>query len=410
MNPAATAFDPSPAGGRQRILALDAVRGVAVAGIVPMNVIAFAMPAAAYVSPRVYGGADNIDLAGWLAVFLLVEDKFRALFALLFGAGVAILLERGGARPLAGHHARMAVLFAIGLAHATLIASNDILRVYAVGGLLLPLVLGWPVRRLCLAAGAIVVGQMAATLWLYRDYLAAWLDWRATGTDSVALQAMRYQFGGDPGYVAQALDQGREGFAERLARRWRNEPAYSLRVMGGLPSSLAAMLVGIALWRSGLLAGAWTQARAWRLACLLALLALVPLAALAAADIASGFDPVVTLANAYIWSAPFDIIGGVAWAAGLIALFTRGGALTRLWAATGRLALTNYLMTSLVLATLFASWGLGLFGAVGRAHAYALAAIPVALMLALSPLWLARFGQGPAERAWRGAARIIARA
>ena len=63
----------------ERIIALDALRGVAVAGIVPMNVIAFAMPAAAYINPRSYGGDGWLDTALWAISFVLVEDKFRTL-------------------------------------------------------------------------------------------------------------------------------------------------------------------------------------------------------------------------------------------------------------------------------------------------------------------------------------------
>ena len=124
-------------------------------------------------------------------------------------------------------------------------------------------------------------------------------------------------------------------------------------------------------------------------------------------SILSGFDAIVTAANAIVWSAPFDIVLGVGYAALAMALF--GGALkdrgvTRLFAAAGRLALTNYLATSLIFAALFASWGLGLFGAVSRAEALVLALNPIAAMLLWSGPWLARFRQGPVEWLWRSLA------
>ena len=77
----------------------------------------------------------------------------------------------------------------------------------------------------------------------------------------------------------------------------------------------------------------------------------------------------------------------------------------RVLAATGRLSLTNYLLTSVVFALLFNSWGLGLYGTVSRGGAFALAFVPIVLMLIWSPLWLARFRQGPFEWLWRGIAR-----
>ncbi|WP_156454515.1 DUF418 domain-containing protein, partial [Erythrobacter sp. CCH5-A1] len=81
------------------------------------------------------------------------------------------------------------------------------------------------------------------------------------------------------------------------------------------------------------------------------------------------------------------------------------GAVTARLAAAGRLSLTNYLMTSVILSAIFASWGLGLFGEVTRWQAFALGLVPVAAMLLWSPLWLAKVGQGPFERLWRWLSR-----
>ena len=391
--------------GTTRVAALDALRGIAVAGIVPMNVIAFAMPAAAYVNPRAFGGMEGIDLASWALVFIVVEDKFRAIFAMLFGAGVAILLGRDETRPLGGHYARMAALFAIGLAHATLIASNDILRVYAVCGLILPLVIGLRPRVLFCVAGVLMAAQLVVSVWYYREYLGEWVRVQREGGVSRLLDAMEYSFGGHPDYLASAIEQGREGFVERLQRRWSREPAYTFRVLAGVPSSLAAMLVGIGVWRNGLLAGEWPRDRLMRLGGTMAVLALVPLGLMCRADFASDFDAVVVASVALVWSAPFDLLLAVGWVALLMSLFASGGALTRLWAAVGRMALSNYLLTSLVFGLLFSAWGLGLFARVGRVEAYLLGALPVALMLAISPLWLARVRQGPAEWLWRALAR-----
>ncbi|MFM7402496.1 MAG: hypothetical protein ACKO1N_00055 [Erythrobacter sp.] len=101
----------APASAAPRILALDALRGVAVAGIVGMNVHAFALPGPAYYNPLAYGGVSPLDYWVWLASFVFIEDKFRTLFAMLFGAGCLILIERSGEHPWRAHYARMAVLF-----------------------------------------------------------------------------------------------------------------------------------------------------------------------------------------------------------------------------------------------------------------------------------------------------------
>ena len=102
-----------------------------------------------------------------------------------------------------------------------------------------------------------------------------------------------------------------------------------------------------------------------------------------------------------------DTLLAVSYAALAMAFFTPAGLATRLLASVGRLSLTNYLMSSVILAAIFAAWGLGLFGKVGRAEAFAISFVPIAAMLSWSPAWIARFGQGPFERFWRSASRMF---
>ncbi len=241
----------------ERVLALDALRGLAVIGIVPMNVIAFAMPPAAYINPRAYGGDGVLETALWALSFLFIEDKFRALFAMMFGAGVAILLAKAAAHPLRGHYARMAVLLAIALAHATLLANNDVLRSYAVAGLLLPLVIGWQVRTLLAAAGALVLGQLLVSGWFAWDWLAYWYE-RASGAvvDPAAQVAAEAAYGYDPQAIAAAVERNAAGLGERVLRRLGEGPQQLRFVLASLPSTLAAMLLGVALWRERLAGGA----------------------------------------------------------------------------------------------------------------------------------------------------------
>ncbi|MFB0612878.1 DUF418 domain-containing protein [Aurantiacibacter poecillastricola] len=413
MSVAGTALTAAPSSHR-RIEALDALRGVAVCGIALMNVIAFAMPANAYLNPRVHGGTGPLETALWAIGFLLVEDKFRALFAMLFGAGVAILLgkarEGGDSRPVAANTARMVVLLLIGLAHATLLANNDVLRIYALCGLLLPIAATWPVKRLLWAAGLLVAGQLAVSGF----YAWGWLEYWYRGASGMAVDpapalVAEQTYGGDPAQVAAALEQGRGSFTERLDRRLDTLAIQARFIVASIPSALASMLLGMALWRCGLLAGEWEASRALRLTRRCALATTPVLAALAAWSILSGFDAIVTAANAIVLSAPFDIVLSVGYAALAMALF--GGALaehrvTRTFAAAGRLALTNYLATSVIFAAIFASWGLGLFGEVSRGPALLISLVPITAILLWSRPWLSPFRQGPAEWLWRSLARL----
>ncbi|MEE4201002.1 DUF418 domain-containing protein [Erythrobacter sp.] len=392
-----------------RIVELDALRGLAVIGIVWMNVHVFALPSQAYYNPQSWGPgigeASSLDRLVWAASFVFVEDKFRTLFAMLFGAGCLILLERTGERPWRAHYARMAVLFAMGLAHSILFASNDILRAYAIAACALPLLAALSHRALFAVAIGLVAVHFGAGMVAMGS---AVVDVYAGRIGSDAHLFAERNFGLDPAAIAHSLEQGREGLGERMVRRSGNIGRQLVTVAGSLPLNLAAMALGMGLWKARMLAGEWRTFLLQRLAAICALLALPPLFALAWWVADSGFSGAFAGAASLVLSAPFDTLLGLAYAALAMALFSAGGAVTRRLAAAGRLALTNYLLSSLILAAVFASWGLGLFGAVSRSEALALSFVPVAIVLALSPVWLARFGQGPAERLWRMVADRLA--
>ncbi len=394
----------APSSASQRILALDALRGVAVAGIVGMNVLAFALPAPAYYSPLAYGGVSPPDYWVWLASFVFIEDKFRTLFAMLFGAGCLILIERAGAAPWRAHYARMAVLFLIGLAHAILLASNDVLRAYALAGCALPLLAGLSARGLVSVAIGLLGVHLMLGMVVFGAPMAMYLAGH-TGSDGM-LWAQR-QFGHDLPTILMLLEQGREGLAERVVRRSLGIPAQMTALVAALPLNLSAMALGMGLWRGGMLKGEWRTFRLQRVAGLAALVALPGLLLMAGWLVREGFAAPLVGPVALVLSATFDMALALAYAALAMAFLTRDTGLTARLAAAGRLSLTNYLLTSVILASVFASWGLGLFGEVSRWQAFAIGAVPVAAMLAWSPWWVERFGQGPVERLWRAGARLL---
>ncbi len=387
-----------------RILALDALRGLAVIGIVGMNVHAFALPGPAYYNPMSFGGTMAVDRWVWLVSFVFIEDKFRTLFAMLFGVGCLILLDKGGANPWRGHYARMAVLFAIGLVHATLLASNDVLRAYAIAGLAVPLLAGLSARALVAVAAGLVTVHLALGLTAFGGGL---IDFHVKHSGTDAMLFAERNFGRDPAALAMLLEQGREGLCERIMRRGAGIPAQLVTLIAALPINLAAIALGMGLWKARMLAGEWRTFRLQRLAAIAALVAIPALLGLAGWLMATGFPAALVGPVALVLSAPFDTLLGVAYAALAMAFFSADNAATRALAAAGRLSLTNYLMTSVILAAIFAPWGLGLFGEVTRTQAFALGLVPVAAILLWSSPWVTRFGQGPFERLWRAGAKAL---
>ncbi|MBA3838212.1 MAG: hypothetical protein C0499_11210, partial [Zymomonas sp.] len=134
-----------------RIATLDIVRGVAVMGILTMNIVAFGMPEAAYFNPRAYGGDAGIDLIAYLVNFVLFDGKMRGLFSFLFGASALLVIERAEAQGLSAarvHYARMGWLLVFGLLHLYLFWWGDILNHYALIGMILFRFRAWGITAL----------------------------------------------------------------------------------------------------------------------------------------------------------------------------------------------------------------------------------------------------------------------
>ena len=361
----AGALEPTRAG--ERITTLDAVRGVAVLGILTMNAVSYGLDQAAYLNISA-GGIDTwLDWAIGGAGEILFDQKFMGLFSMLFGAGIVLFHERAAGK---GRRAnwlslwRNALLLGIGILHAML-WMGDILILYAVcAPFLIALRNRSPRTLLALGGGLLLLAAVLA--------LAVQTTVDGDGADLGAL------------WIAGAAE-------EPGALAWFIADAF-LRGLG-------MMLIGVALYRTGVVTGARSPAF-YRRAVVWGLAIGLPLSAGGFALVAaSDFSPAVALAGAVPNTlATFPLAFAYL---GLIALWN-GRAETGLHRrihAAGRMALTNYLMQTIlgviVLRTLFdaddltRSW-------------LALFMVAVwALQLAWSQAWLSRFRYGPFEWAWR---------
>lgn len=391
----------------QRIASLDFIRGAAVMGILVANLPGFALPRAAYFSPLAWGGTDTADLIAWAVTFMLVEGKMRGLFALLFGASLLLVVDRAGAageNAAAVHLRRMAALFAIGCAHLYLLWWGDILNQYALIGVAAFLFAAAPVRLL-LAVGAAAIALAVldgATLTLAAYSSAP----QATPGQVATWNAIAAGWGVPPrAAVLREIVALRGPWGESVAWRWQFLASPFVTAARDGAETLGYMLLGMAGYRSGFLIGAWPRRRYAQIAAAAILPGLAVHAALAWSSWQSGFDMRrILLASMTISPAirPAMVAG---YAALLILLFRRDGTISRNVAAAGRMALSNYLATSLLMTFVFDGWGLGQFGAWGRAQAYWIVIPAWTAMLVGSRWWLARFAYGPAEWVWRALAR-----
>lgn len=390
-----------------RIASMDAMRGIAVMGILVANLPAFALPQAAYFSPLAAGGTGWADRCVWFATFVLVEGKMRGLFTLLFGASMLLVIEGAEAKgesAAAVHYRRMAVLLLIGLAHLYLFWWGDILAHYALVGAIAFLFVRMPTTGL-LAAALVLIGLQTVS-----DAMATLAYFGSAARDTpdriATWNGFADAFGVPP---AEALRReiavARGGFLAAARHRWEHElsPLVALGLIGA--QTLGAMLLGMAGYRSGFLTGGWERARyrRWALVCLGIT---VPFyVALACNTIAHGFaGPWVFVASILV-AEPLRPVMVIGYAALFLLLLQPDGWRTRRLAAVGRAAFTNYLGTTLLMTFIFSGWGLGQFGQWSRAQLYLLVPLAWAAMLAWSTPWLARYRYGPMEWLWRSLAR-----
>ena len=396
-----------------RIASLDIVRGVAVMGILAMNIVAFAMPPEAYLNPLAYGVDSDADLASWAFSFVLVDGKMRGLFSFLFGASLLLVIDKAAARgesPASIHFRRMLWLLLFGYLHFYFIWYGDILTGYATIGLAAWFFRNQPPRRLIFWGGLFVLLQfllfagMAASFIHYAGAAAApdaspevvkqWTAMKrgfAVPTDAELAETMALYAGG-------WFDHARHQLTEQ-----RFEPLVMLALFG--LETLGYMLLGMAALRNGFLTGGWPDARYRRIALAGFAVAVPAYALLAAALWSDGFSvPMIVLLNlaGTVLLRPVMVI---AYAALIIVLTRRGGALVERIAAAGHAAFTNYLGTSLMMTALFHGWGLGWFGTLSRIELWLVVPAMWLLMLAWSKPWLDRFRYGPFEWLWRSLSR-----
>jgi uncharacterized protein len=405
----------SPAPMDSRFISLDVVRGIAVMGILLMNIVGFAMPFQAYSNPTAYGGTGPIDMAFWATNFVLADGKMRGLFSILFGASMLLVIQRAEASQRSSaltHYSRMTWLLLFGVIHAYAIWYGDILMLYAGVGMVAYFFRKMEAHKLVtlgiilIIAQAVLVGGVTYSLWALRE--AALAPDAQPETVQAWFEMAAMSGSPPPDALAANLALYRGDYAGIMEQRLG--PDLMLPIIGNFMFSFATlglMLLGMAGLKSGFLTGALsreTYAKCIRYGYLVG----IPIQMLLALFLMrSGFDPVsLWLYDMSLQMVP-DLLIILAHAA-LILYWVKssaGSALIARVAATGRAAFTNYLGTSLVCTTIFYGYGFGFYGEFSRASLYIVVLGVWALMLLWSKPWLDRFRYGPLEWLWRSLSR-----
>jgi uncharacterized protein len=355
-------ISPRPTNPTDRIDAIDVLRGIALFGVMAINVVMEFRVSIfdQFLGPRTL--ASPVDRAVETILTEAVELKAFALFSLLFGAGLAIQFDRlaGSERRTALLVRRLAVLLLFGIIHLCLIWNGDILTEYALAGFIVLPLLFSPRWLLTLAALMFLALYLAMQDFppegLFPGRAVIWQD---------VMDANRIYATGS--------------FLDVLAFRLRELALVAPLHAFILARTIGLFLVGALAWRSGIVQNTS------------ALLAI----ALPAIALGAGFfgstEPLGTIVLALGYGAAILFI----------ASFKPGKRLLGWAAPLGRMAFTNYVAQSVIFGWIFYGYGLGLFGRLGITQALAIGSAVYAGQVLFSAWWLRRYRYGPLEWLWR---------
>ncbi|RPF71954.1 DUF418 domain-containing protein [Aurantiacibacter spongiae] len=380
---------------------------MAILGILVANITAFSHNQLAYYwPPALPGGATAGDDWIWVVQFTLIDGKMRGIFAILFGAGLVLFARKAGEIEVATQlqARRLFWLALFGFAHFALLFGGDILFTYAIAGMFALLALPYGAR------GLFVTGVLWAAV-------AALL--RAGDFAPYAIMELQAMAGHAPdqypaleaywqGRVADIMNDARVlasgSYLDVVAQRistGADEAGLAVRL--NFYETIPQMLIGMGLFKAGLFTDPALRRRwrgwAWGGAIIGAALLL----ATAITLMRMGFPPYLTqfayFALALLFNLPL-LLGGILlltqWADRSDATWL--GERLRL---AGRMAFTNYILTSFVMMLIFQGWAGGLFGTLHRIELLPVVALGWAIMLTVSRFWLSRFRYGPLEWLWR---------
>ena len=389
----------TPTSPSQRIVAIDALRGFAVLGILIMNIQMFAMINQAYMNPRAFGSLEGIHGWVWALSHVLADQKFMTIFSILYGAGIYLVtrkIESEGRKSAGIYYRRTLWLLIFGLIHAYLLWHGDILVTYAVCALVIFLFRRVSPRWL------LILGFLSI---LVPSLLFSFFGWSMPYWPPEAREDMLEDWQPNPEIVERELSIYQGGWMEQMKGRVPESIKFQTFVFliwtGWRVSGL--MLAGIALLKLGVL----TAERSRRFYGTMLLTGFGLGLPLVIYGITRNVQAGWAVDYSMFFGSRFNYWGSILIALGYIGgvlLICKSGYLKRLtarFAAVGRMAFSNYILQTLICTMIFYGHGLGYFGWIERGGQILIVFGVWAFILIISPIWLRYFRFGPLEWAWR---------
>lgn len=390
---------PSPTQPSERNIALDALRGFAILGILIMNIQSFSMIGAAYINPTAYGDFTGIHKWVWIISHVFADQKFLSIFSIMFGTGIILFTERldvKGLNSLTLHYRRTIWLIIIGLIHAYLFWYGDILVTYGLCGLIVILFRKLSAGVLLIAG--VLIFSVASILYFLFGLSLPYMP-------AEAYDSIKQSWLSTPEIMQKELLAYRSGWLEQMELRVPEAIKFQtflfLILMGWRAGGL--MLVGMALYKWGIL----TAGRSKRFYMIFLIACFIIGFPMIVVGVVKNFKASWSVDYAMFFGSQYNYWGSLLVAlgyVGLIMLIAKLSIMKKmlgLLSAVGRMALTNYLLQTLICTTIFYGHGFGLFGRVERLGQILIVFGVWIVQLLASPIWLRYYQFGPAEWLWR---------
>jgi uncharacterized protein len=404
----------------ERLISLDILRGIALFGILLMNITGFGLPAA-YSDPTNYGGATGPNLWAWMTTTMLFEGTQRAIFSLLFGAGVILLTERidrRGGNSADIYFRRNLWLIVFGIVHAYLLLwTGEILYYYGLTALFVYSFRKATPRTLYAVA---LSGLLFNAAWNQLDVHnglqtnAAWREAVKVQESGGVLSAEQSESIDDWKDLVKDMKPGAEKIQKQIeAKRGsyldvlvfqapKNSENQSWGAYRYFFDIFSFMLIGMAMFKNGLLTLSDRRAVYVKMMLFGYGTGLAVNYFEVRHLLASNFDVLARIQA----DVTYDL-GRLAMTTGhlgLLMLFCNSGILSGLkqrLASVGQMALSNYIGASVICAFVFYGFGFGLFAQLQRYQLYYVVLAIWLVQLIASPIWLKHYRFGPLEWLWR---------
>ena len=389
-----------PSLDKERIQSVDILRGIAILGILIMNIQSFAMPSSAYTNPTSFGNLEGVNYWVWLISHIFADQKFMTIFSILFGAGIILVsdkVEKRGLQPSFYHYKRTFWLFIIGLIHAYIIWYGDILITYSICSCFVYFFRKLSPRKL-LIFGLIIL-SIHSVIYLFISYSLEFMP-------DEAFKELKYSFWSpNSESITNEINAITGSLSEQL--RYNFEAALGLQIFGSLMQMFwrasGLMLIGMALFKWDILTAVKNK-NFYQKGLIAGLSFGLPLIV---GGVAQNFKADWNLEYSMFIGSQFNYYGSLGLSFGYICaimLLAKSKRLENLkirLASIGQMALTNYITQSIIGVAIFYGMGFGIFGQLERYEQLGVVVGIWMIQISWSKPWLKNYKFGPLEWIWR---------